>query len=528
MASVFLSLFGILALLHAAEIAITTLYPWKVREFAKEEGDDSPFHTLNNDITKVLTTILITSTTTSIYATTLFASLVSRTYGAKGERYGSIILTALTLFFVELVPKSIGINNAEFVARRMVAPINLMGKVVGPFGLALTYMAKSLLKLFGMQTKDLELVSEEELRLIVTGARESGSIETSEGDMIQGVLDLQDQKIKEIMRPRVEMIAVPQEMSVVNVLGVIKESGFSRIPVYDGDIDNIVGIVLAKDLIDIFVSGLENNSNDFNPNPNPYPNLPPLSPKINTPLPQNQFLPPTGEELAARMAQSIDEASLIDQTYFVPQTMIAWNVLQEMRRRRVHLAIVVDEFGGTEGLVSLEDIIEEVVGEIYDEDDDETVEIDEDAILLGADGSYTVRGDADLEDVGVALGIKIDDNVMKEIGTISGFLIYVCGEIPKSGDVVLWDQFSFTAEETDEKKILEVKVERLVGTVEPIGDGENSKITNKEEMTDDSTEDADYPSAQSNVSEEMEEDLKNEEESKNGQHKTFKDVNNED
>jgi len=236
-------------------------------------------------------------------------------------------------------------------------------------------------------------------------------------------------------------------MSVVNVLGVIKESGFSRIPVYDGDIDNIVGIVLAKDLIDIFVSGLENNSNDFNPNPNPYPNLPPLSPKINTPLPQNQFLPPTGEELAARMAQSIDEASLIDQTYFVPQTMIAWNVLQEMRRRRVHLAIVVDEFGGTEGLVSLEDIIEEVVGEIYDEDDDETVEIDEDAILLGADGSYTVRGDADLEDVGVALGIKIDDNVMKEIGTISGFLIYVCGEIPKSGDVVLWDQFSFTAGE---------------------------------------------------------------------------------
>jgi len=165
MASVFLSLFGILALLHAAEIAITTLYPWKVREFAKEEGDDSPFHTLNNDITKVLTTILITSTTTSIYATTLFASLVSRTYGAKGERYGSIILTALTLFFVELVPKSIGINNAEFVARRMVAPINLMGKVVGPFGLALTYMAKSLLKLFGMQTKDLELVSEEEVRL---------------------------------------------------------------------------------------------------------------------------------------------------------------------------------------------------------------------------------------------------------------------------------------------------------------------------------------------------------------------------
>jgi len=148
----------------------------------------------------------------------------------------------------------------------------------------------------------------------------------------------------------------------VNVLGVIKESGFSRIPVYDGDIDNIVGIVLAKDLIDIFVSGLENNSNDFNPNPNPYPNLPPLSPKINTPLPQNQFLPPTGEELAARMAQSIDEASLIDQTYFVPQTMIAWNVLQEMRRRRVHLAIVVDEFGGTEGLVSLEDIMRRSLG----------------------------------------------------------------------------------------------------------------------------------------------------------------------
>ena len=154
--SIWFALFTILAILHAAEIAITTLYPWKVREFAEEEekrglGGKGVFQLLNRDITRVLTTILVTSTAASVYATTLFTKLSFSLFGSGGEKYGAIVLTAITLFFVELLPKSLGVANAEKVARLVVPPLNVLSVIVSPLGNALSWMCKSMLKLFGLQ-----------------------------------------------------------------------------------------------------------------------------------------------------------------------------------------------------------------------------------------------------------------------------------------------------------------------------------------------------------------------------------------
>ena len=408
----FLGLFTVLALLHAAEIAITTLYPWKVREIAEEEvkmgRNKGTFKTLNEDITRVLTTILVTSTTCSIFATTIFTHVVASRFGTRGERYGAVVLTALTLFFVELLPKSIGVTNAEKVARLMVPPVNVVSTVVSPLGISLSFLAKQTLRLFGMHSKggDGE-VSDSQLRLIVTGARDSGTIDHGEQEMIQGVLNLQDQRVKEIMKPRVEMIAVPKTMSVAGVLGVVRESGYSRIPVYEGEIDNIVGIVIAKSVLDFFVKGVlvdeevqkkirrddfaesgvteeawateeqtvasdsaeGTNSSSFKKSISESFSSEAIPIRPTEGSNQNFVRPLTPTELVNRMEKSIDEAGLIESCYFVPDTANGWSVLQEMRRRRIHMAIVVDEFGGTGGLVSLEDIVEEVVGEIYDEDD---------------------------------------------------------------------------------------------------------------------------------------------------------------
>ena len=368
-------------MLHAAEIAITTLYPWKVKEFAEEEeksGKTGTFKVLNEDITRVLTTILVASTTCSIFATTVFTHLIASAFGARGERYGALALTCLTLFFVELLPKSIGVTNAEGVARIMVPPINIISAVVSPLGISLSWLAKKTLRLLGMNSNDDgSSISDSQLRLIVTGARDSGTIDHGEQEMIQGVLELQNQRVKEIMKPRVEMIAVPKDMSVATVLGVVRESGYSRIPVYDGEIDNIVGIVLAKSVLDFFVKGvlvdddvirkIRDSGGSSSDEDGAAAALEAEVSKIQSSDPVVKSL--TGKELAARMETSISEAGLIESCYFVPETANGWSVLQEMRRRRVHMAIVVDEFGGTEGLVSLEDIVEEVVGEIYDEDD---------------------------------------------------------------------------------------------------------------------------------------------------------------
>jgi putative hemolysin len=474
-----LALFGVLALLHACEIAITTLYPWKVREMAEEEEKQQPkkggrrgvFHILNEDITRVLTTILVTSTAASIFATTLFTHLVANVFGTRGERYGALALTGLTLFFVELLPKSLGVTNAEVVARLMVPPVNVVSAIVAPLGISLQWLAKQTLKLCGISAEiDGDGVTDSQLRLIVTGALDSGTIDHGEREMIQGVLNLQDRRVKEIMRPRVEVVAVPKEMSVVAVLGVVRESGYSRIPVYDGEIDNIVGIVLAKDVLDYFVSGVlvEEDSQatdndvvdaniasvlteqiiDYSPNR-------PADPVVRT---------LTASELASRMSTSIHEAGLVESCYFVPDTANGWSVLQEMRKRRVHLAIVVDEYGGTEGLVSLEDIVEEVVGEIYDEDDEEDYEFSEDSITLQEDGSFLIRGDADLSDVDTILSLHLsEEDSLKEFATLSGFLCMCAGEIPSIGDFIMSRGWCFEIVNADDKRILQAKVERLTG-----------------------------------------------------------------
>jgi CBS domain containing-hemolysin-like protein len=388
--TIWLGIFTILALLHAAEIAITTLYPWKVREFAEEEEKASgssagkggkqkrgTFQALNEDITRVLTTILVTSTACSIYATTLFTHLADHIFGTYAEKWSAVFLTAVTLYFVELLPKNIGVINAERVARLMVPPIMIVSNIVGPVGFALTSLAKATLAVFGIKAKETSGVSDSELRLIVTGARDSGTIDHSEQEMIKGVLNLQDQKVREIMKPRVEVVAVPRTMSVASVLGVVRESGYSRIPVYDGEIDNIVGIVLAKSVLDFFVKGVlvdkdyKRLSRDSDEEANGSVEDP-QQPDDNS-IGKWSFTQPstgktmdqyvrslTGAELASRMKTTIQDADLIESCYFVPDTANGWSVLQEMRKRRVHMAVVVDEYGGTEGLVSLEDIVEEV------------------------------------------------------------------------------------------------------------------------------------------------------------------------
>jgi CBS domain containing-hemolysin-like protein len=539
----FVGLFVGLALLHACEIAITTLYPWKVREMAEEEEKQGNtrgvFRILNEDITRVLTTILVTGTACSIFATTLFTHLVANLFGTRGERYGAVALTGLTLFFVELLPKSFGVTNAEVVARLMVPPVNVISTVVSPLGISLSWAAKRTLHMLGIKDKTGDAgVSDSQLRLIVTGALDSGTIDPGEQEMIQGVLNLQDQRVKEIMRPRVEMVAVPMESSVVSVLGVVRESGYSRIPVYDGEIDNIVGIVLAKSVLDFFVHGVlvdealpvsrkltnsksadersEASSAASNPDevtsvaedfsfeqsgdePEPA-QVATVDVPVSTTLPiapisasansssssslNDESLPGSApielggtrprfvrslapEELATRMEKSISEAGLIESCYFVPDTANGWSVLQEMRRRRVHMAIVVDEFGGTEGLVSLEDIVEEVVGEIYDEDDEEDFEFSEDSITLREDGSFLIRGDADLEDCDTILSLSLaEEEALKEFSTLSGFLCMCAGEIPREGDFVMSRGWCFEVINADEKKILLVKVERLTGSLD--------------------------------------------------------------
>ncbi|CAM9810971.1 unnamed protein product [Chrysoparadoxa australica] len=420
--SLWLFLFLLSAAFHAAEIAITTLYPWKVKEIVEEEGEKSPFYILSKDITRVLTTILVTTTIATIYSAALFTNTAIQVIGPKGLALATAVLTATTLFFGELLPKALGVNNAEMVARRLIPIINVLAIFISPIGKGFSTISKVVLSMMGLKTGSGDAVSEEQLRLIIMDAKQSGGIEVQEGSMIEAVLDLQDSKVSEVMRPRVDVVAIESNSTMKDLYRLVNVTKYSRIPVYDGEIDRVMGVCLSKTVLEF----------------------------INNP-----------HELDTALVKEH-----MEQTYFVPETMTVWNVLEEMRKRRLHMAIVVDEYGGTAGVVTLEDILEEVVGEIYDEEDDEMME-SEHYINLNSDGGYTIHGMADLEDVSTVLQTwKVSEENIREFGTLSGYLCSQAGEIPEEGDFITANNFMFTVTKADERRIEEVEAKLIEEEIE--------------------------------------------------------------
>jgi CBS domain containing-hemolysin-like protein len=226
-------MFAFNACLHAAEISITTLYPWKVREFAEEEGPRSPFAYLNADITRVLTTILVLSTASQVVSTVLFTTVVGQLSGHVSFTAATTFLALLTLFFGELLPKALGVAKAEGVARAMVPLIAVLAVVLSPVALASKALIQAILQCFGVFADDEGRVSEEELRLMVMGAKRSGGIEQGEAAMVEGVLDLQDMRVSEVMRPRISVEALDANATLHDFLHLVNTTKYSRIPVSD-------------------------------------------------------------------------------------------------------------------------------------------------------------------------------------------------------------------------------------------------------------------------------------------------------
>jgi CBS domain containing-hemolysin-like protein len=253
-------------------------------------------------------------------------------------------------------------------------------------------------------------VSERELELILAGAEESGIIEAQEEEMIHSILELEETPVREIMTPRVEMVAIEAEASLEDFLHLFREHRYSRVPVYKESVDHIVGVAYAQDLLDYYCE----------------------------------------EDLKGRTV-----ASIAHPPYFVPENLDAWSLLRELRRRKVHMAIVVDEFGGTAGLVTLEDVMEEIVGEIYDETD----EPEDLAIRRLPDGSFSIQAQTPVDEVSEVLGVELPEG---EYDTLSGFLYEQFGRIPGVGESVEWQGFRFVVESADQRRIERVRVERLV------------------------------------------------------------------
>ena len=369
-----ISLFVLSAVMHSAESAITKISPWKVQQFAEEEGPSSPFTALSKNITRLLITILLVTTACSIYSTALFVATITQLFPKLSLGAITATLTAITLFFGELLPKALAVSNCELVARKMVPVISRLATVLLPFTSTITFLSDLVLQNAGMRSVEDRNVSEDMLRMVVDEATASSEgIDTGEGKMIKAVLDMQDKEVSKIMQPRVDIVALPESATATQILEAAVRTKYSRIPVYRGDIDNIVGVVFSKDLLD-FIRVSEQD-------------------KV-------PHLADDWKELTA--------SKLVENTYYIPETMSCSSAMQEMKKRRIHMAIVVDEYGGTSGLITFEDILEEVVGEIYDEDDDEETSNDSKTIFKRSNGSFKMKGNTELDDVCEALGINFE------------------------------------------------------------------------------------------------------------------------
>ena len=333
----------------------------------------------------------------------------------------TIILSYFTLIFGELVPKRIAMKNCEKVAFGTIGIIKAIATVTSPFVSFLTFSTNVVSKLFGVSDHEEETVTEEEIRMMVDVGEEKGTIEEEEKNMINNVFEFNDKLVSEIMVPRTEIFALDMDMTIGEVIGELSEDlRYSRIPVYEENIDNIKGIVYIKDIL--------------------------LSTK----------------------SKSTKIKNLIKEAYFTSETKPVNELFEELRKNRKQIAIVIDEYGGTSGIVTMEDILEEIVGEIYDEYDEEeklVEKIDEDTFIF--DGSIALY---EVEDT---LDIEIDEEIAD---TLSGYLVEKLGKVPTSEDkgvTIETEKVIYKIEEVENRHITKVKACKL-------GKNETEEVEEKE------------------------------------------------
>jgi putative hemolysin len=319
----------------------------------------------------------------------------------------TLLVSLVTIVFGELVPKTLALANAERYALTLARPVEILGKILTPVVWLLTTITHGITRLLGVRDVPDEAITSEELRILVERGGELGTIEAEEEQMIGGVLELGERRVHEVMVARVDIVALAVDAALGEIVETIVSEGHSRIPVYDGNIDNIVGLLYAKDLLPYLVG-------EDRP--------PSIRRLVRTPL-------------------------------FVPESMLVDDLLHSLQRRRVHVAIVLDEHGGTAGLVSIEDLIEEIVGEIQDEYDEE-----EPMIVPLGDTDARVDGRADVDDVLEHFDASLAGDDQQEFDTVGGLVYHHIGGVPKVGDTVEVDGLSLTVEATDGRRVRTVYV----------------------------------------------------------------------
>ncbi|HEY0137626.1 MAG TPA: hemolysin family protein [Nannocystis sp.] len=320
--------------------------------------------------------------------------------------------TALHIVFGELAPKSLALQRSEDVSMLVSIPMIGFAIVFRPFIYVLNATGNGVVRMFGLKPVPghHSAHSEEEIRMIVSASRQEGVLEEQEKELLNNVFDLSDTPVRAIMTPRVDMIAIEETAPLRRLMTLNEEHGYSRVPIFRDTTDNIVGVAYIGDLL--------------------------------------RHLDQLDTVTVGQIARA---------TVFAPENMKVLDLFPLLQRKKTHLAIVVDEFGGTAGIVTLEDAVEEVVGEIYDENDDEE---DEKLFTLLEDGSYLFDATINCTEVEKTLGIDLDDQIQGNYETLSGFLFHQFEYIPRPGEETSAAGWTFHVVEADDRRVLKIRASR--------------------------------------------------------------------
>ena len=393
----------------AAETALTSVSRIKLKNLV-EEGDQKAIEIerLLSQPNVFLSTILVVNNVAVIVASSMATVLALRFSANFGELIATILISLVVLIFCEITPKTAAVQNPLRWARAFVNPVRGAAWLLRPVVWSLSVVTNGLVRLLGGQMKHRgPFVTEEELRLLVTVGEEEGVLEEEETEMIHSIFEFADTTVREVMIPRIDMVTLESDATVDEAVDLELQGGFSRIPVYEETIDNIIGVLYTKDMLKQLREG----------------------------------------------HNSLPIRDLVRPAYFVPETKKLDDLLREIRQRRTHMAIIVDEYGSVAGLVTIEDLVEEIVGDIQDEYDRE-----ENLYEQVTQYEYVFDAKISIDEFNDLMETDLEN---EGYDTLGGFLYTQLDKIPVAGDTITFKNLTFTVLTTRGRRITKVKVEHV-------------------------------------------------------------------
>ncbi|MGH7910519.1 MAG: hemolysin family protein [Candidatus Dormibacteraceae bacterium] len=390
------------------ETAMTSVNRFRVSHLADEGRRGArTLQRLRNDPNRFLSTVLVVNTVavilSSFAVTLLTVRLMPPGWGFVGEFVVSLLFSLLTLIFAEVTPKSLAIRNAEALALLVARPVDLLSRVLRPVIWLITLVARAATAGRAARTP---FLTEEELIAVLSVSEQQGVIEEQERDMINQIIEAGDKPVREVMVPRTDVTTIDRSATLEEVLGILRETGHTRLPIRDGNVDRIIGMVHIKDLAVFLFEG--------------------------------------------RPEEPFSLYKVLRAMTFTPQTKKVMELLHEMQDERVHMKVVLDEYGGTAGLVTLEDLLEEIVGEIRDEYDLE----EEEEFRVLDEHSAQVDARYSMEDLSEELHLGIPES--DDYDSVGGYVLDVLGTVPEAGTSFDAGGVHWTVTQVDGNRVLRV------------------------------------------------------------------------